>query len=117
MHSTVKQRWQDRDPELVSGMAALGSFADLAVDYLKARDFKSLAALAEKNFATRRRLYGDAVVGERNLRAVLLAASLGLSAKFTGSGGALLCLRTDGNSEWYYILLICIFFSNAVASF
>ena len=43
---------------------------------------------------------GDAVVGSRNISMVELAGSFGLSAKFTGSGGAILCLRADGINEW-----------------
>ena len=43
---------------------------------------------------------GDAVVGTRNISMVELAGSFGLSAKFTGSGGAILCLRSDGTNEW-----------------
>jgi hypothetical protein len=50
----------------------------------------------ELNFAGRRRMYGDGPVGALNIRMVEVAASFGLSAKFTGSGGALVCLRKDG---------------------
>lgn len=38
-------------------------------------------------------MYGDAVVGERNLEMVALAKANGMAAKFTGSGGACICLR------------------------
>jgi len=43
-----------------------------------------------------------AVVGEKNILVTQLAGELGLAAKFTGSGGALLCLRRDGLG-WYVI--------------
>jgi len=59
-----------------------------------------LAALVEQNFAMRRTLYGDSVVGSLNIRMVQLAQDYGLSAKFTGSGGALLCLKSDGSPGW-----------------
>ena len=58
VHSTVKQRWLDNDPALVSGMAALASYADQAVESLRAGDSRTLALLAAKNFAMRRQLYG-----------------------------------------------------------
>jgi hypothetical protein len=45
-------------------------------------------------------MYGDNVVGEKNIRMAELARSFGLSAKFTGSGGALICLRFDGSNIW-----------------
>ena len=50
----------------------------------------------ETNFATRRALYGDGPVGQLNIAMIELANTLQLSAKFTGSGGALVCLRKDG---------------------
>lgn len=127
VHNTVRSRWEQRDPELVDGMRVLGTIAttvlwvftfrttclsssvcahlsqgilaDEAVECLKRQDIIGLAALVEQNFAMRRTLYGDAVVGPLNIRMVQLAKDYGLSAKFTGSGGALLCLRSDG-SGW-----------------
>mmetsp|Transcript_45861 Transcript_45861/g.103581 ORF Transcript_45861/g.103581 Transcript_45861/m.103581 type:complete len:96 (+) Transcript_45861:702-989(+) len=45
------------------------------------------------NFGWRRRMYGDAVVGERMIGLIELARSLGFAAKFTGSGGAVVCIR------------------------
>lgn len=96
MHSTVKQRWQDKDPELVAGMQALGSLADQAKEALLQRDYSTLASLMDQNFAWRRKLYGDSVVGSTNISVVDLAREKGFGAKFTGSGGAILCLRRDG---------------------
>jgi hypothetical protein len=52
------------------------------------------------NFAMRRKLYGDAVVGAENIAMIDIAKEHGLSAKFTGSGGALVCMRSDGQG-WY----------------
>lgn len=96
VHSTVKDRWAARDPLLVLGMQTLGGYADQARDCLLSGDIPGLASLMEQNFAMRRALYGDAVVGARNIDMVSVAKTYGLSAKFTGSGGALLCLRLDG---------------------
>jgi glucuronokinase len=97
VHNTVRARWEHQDPELVEGMTFLGSLADKAVECLQERRYADLAALMEQNFATRLRLYGPAVVGAKNVAMINLAKDLGLSAKFTGSGGALVCLRTDGS--------------------
>ena len=96
MHSTVRQRWEQQEGELVRGMQLLGSLADQAVQCLRERRVADLAALAERNFATRLQLYGAGVVGQKNLQMVQLASQLGLGAKFTGSGGALLCIRKSG---------------------
>jgi glucuronokinase len=100
VHSTVQARWREREPQLVEGMTRLGELADAGVAALKMGGRKELAALMAGNFATRRKLYGDAVVGRRNIDAVQIAADCGLAAKFTGSGGALVCLRVDGTDAW-----------------
>lgn len=99
VHSTVKERWAYKDPELVAGMKELGSLADSGVDCLKRGDIKEFASLMDRNFAIRRKLYGDDVVGSLNIKASEVAAGFGLSAKFTGSGGAFVCCKKDG-SGW-----------------
>ena len=93
VHSTVKERWLNKDPQLIEGMMQLGKYADDAVDSLINNDSERLASLMEMNFAMRRKLYGDSVVGLKNIAMIDLAKSFGLSAKFTGSGGALICIR------------------------
>eukprot|EP01041_Mallomonas_annulata_P001241 gene1241-2408_t len=97
VHSTVKERWARKDPELSQGMVTLGELADAAVQCLETRDVAGLAILVDKNFALRRQLYGDAVVGHKNIAvAELIHQKLNMSAKFTGSGGAFLLVRRDG---------------------
>ena len=83
-HSTVKERWNDRDVDLVIGMRRLASLADEAVNALRNRDYTSLAKLMEENFSIRRALYGDQVVGQNNIAAIELLDSLGFAAKFCG---------------------------------
>lgn len=96
VHNTVRARWEQAEPELLQGMAELGTYADQAAQCLLQHRPADLASLMERNFAMRLKLYGEAVVGAKNLQMVLLAGDLGLAAKFTGSGGALVCLRKDG---------------------
>ena len=101
VHSTVKERWQRRDPELVEGMKFLGSLADKAKQCLQnSRDCNVLSDLMDQNFAMRRKLYGDQVVGAKNIQCIELANSLGMAAKFTGSGGAMICLPRRKQSGW-----------------
>lgn len=100
VHSTVKERWANRDPQLVSGMQELGSYADRAVEAITNGRYDVLSELMESNFKKRRELYGDAVVGATNIAAVEMATRLGFSAKFTGSGGAILCLSKSNPTEW-----------------
>lgn len=100
VHSTVRTRWEQKDPVLLKGMEQLGKLADLAVTYLEEKNYKELAILMDKNFALRREMYGDEVVGEKNIRIAGLAKTFGLSSKFTGSGGAFVCLRRSGEG-WF----------------
>lgn len=101
VHSTVKQRWTDKDPELMAGMAEIAALADEGRVALLQGQPQKLGPLFLRNFATRRRLYGDGVVGAKNIAAAGVAASVGLCAKFSGSGGALLCIRSeDSPQEW-----------------
>jgi glucuronokinase len=81
-------------------MQTLAGLADQGLEALQHRDYTRLGDLMDTNFATRRRLYGDAVVGAVNIRAVELARELGFSAKFTGSGGAIVCMYREQSTEW-----------------
>ena len=100
VHSTVKERWINRDPSLVQGMQTLGSYADRGRDALALQNYDELGRLMDLNFQMRRQLYGDDVVGAGNIAAVNLANDLGFAAKFTGSGGAILCLFRRNCLEW-----------------
>ncbi len=107
MHSSVRERWDRQEPELVAGMRELGELAELATISLLHQDFESLLKYMNRNFAIRRNLYGDQVVGLSNIKMIELAVSCGMGAKFTGSGGAVVCMRSNG--KWYD--------SNAIVSF
>jgi glucuronokinase len=102
VHSTVGPRWAARDPELVQGMKELGTLADRAAGCVEHSDWLTLASLIGCNFALRCKLYGTDVVGAKNIAAVEVCKtnSVSMAAKFTGSGGALVCLRADGVDEW-----------------
>ena len=84
VHSTVRDRWRNQDPQLVEGMKRLGTLADEAVVSLQTHDYAKLGALMEENFNIRRRLYGDDVVGKTNIAAIELLRSLGFASKFCG---------------------------------
>ena len=99
IHATIKERWENQESHLIAGMRTLGSYADAAVQCLQHENYNELIGLMESNFEMRRDLYTDAVVGTRNITAVQLAQKHGLVAKFTGSGGALVCISKDYNSN------------------
>ncbi|KAJ1617171.1 hypothetical protein T492DRAFT_503876 [Pavlovales sp. CCMP2436] len=93
VHSPVRARFAAGDPEVVQGMATLAALANLAVTALHAGDYGALCDAMDENFNLRRRIYFDKVVGARNLEMISLARTHGLAAKFTGSGGACICLK------------------------
>jgi len=97
IHSTVKYRFNTGDPEVVGGMRRLAELTDEFRAALEAQDFEAAGRLMNENFDIRRRMYGDECLGPTNLRMIELARSLGLPAKFPGSGGAIvgLCLDED----------------------
>ena len=44
-------------------------------------------------------MFGDDVLGSANIKMVEVARSVGASSKFTGSGGAVVALCPDGDSQ------------------
>jgi glucuronokinase len=100
VHLTVRQRWKDGDEDIMRGMKELAKLADFAVDALHQKNYTRLADLMDINFTLRREMYGDAVVGESNIAAIELAQTFNFGAKFSGSGGAILCLHRTKNEDW-----------------
>jgi glucuronokinase len=95
IHSTVRYRFGRGERDVIEGMRRLAELTDAAREALEARDYESLGCLMNENFDVRRRIYGDNCIGTTNLRMIELARSLGLPAKFPGSGGAIVGLYLD----------------------
>lgn len=89
IHSTVKQRWLEGDAEVVEAMRTFAGFAAAGKDALLEDDVDAFCALMDKNFALRRHVYSDAVVGQANIDMVDIGVRHGCSCKFPGSGGAI----------------------------
>merc|ERR1712137_112609 len=51
-----------------------------------------LCELMDRNFDLRREILGEEVIGQANINMVRIVRSFGMACKFTGSGGALVCL-------------------------
>lgn len=96
VHSTVKQRWAQREASLVKQVREMITNTEVALHSLREHDYLQLSKCMKTNFSFRRAIYGDEVVGESNVRMADIAAQHGLVAKFTGSGGAFICIRNDG---------------------
>ena len=98
VHSTVRERWNQNDIELIEGMKTLGNYTNEAIDCLNTKNYHKLADLMDSNFTIRRKLYSDEVVGYNNILMAELAQKLGFAVKFTGSGGAFVCLKRNNNN-------------------
>ena len=85
-HKKLRVLFEEKKPDIV---AAMGEFADIAQqgrDALLAGRLDRLPALVDANFDLRDRIFN---VAPANRNMVLAARSTGVSAKFAGSGGAI----------------------------
>jgi len=95
IHSDVRRRWNAGDPEVRAAMCEFAGFAEAGRAALDAGDFQSFGALMNANFALRRRIFGDGVLGPDNLRMAELAQRYGFPATTCGSGGAIVGIQGD----------------------
>jgi glucuronokinase len=96
-HNVLRHRFNEGDPEV---LAAMRFWADLTVkvrDALFQRRTGDIPALLNANFDRRRALYGriGQAISPDNIAMVETARSVGASAKFSGSGGAIVGTYTD----------------------
>ena len=91
-HNNIRERFQRGDSEVVEAMRAWAELTDKAREALEARDYERLGRMMDENFDRRARLYR---LCEGNLRMVQVAREAGASAKFPGSGGAIVGIYPD----------------------
>lgn len=84
-HGDVKKRYERGDREVTSAMEELARIAEEGRECLKRGDEKRLSELIDANFDIRSRIF-PLVPLHREM--VTIAKKVGASAKFTGSGGA-----------------------------
>ena len=85
-HKKVKKLFQQQNHDVVAAMSEFADIARQGRDALVAGDFSKLPALVNANFDLRDRIFH---VAEENRNMVMVARSTGASAKFAGSGGAI----------------------------
>ncbi len=85
-HNNIRDRFERGEPAVVEAMRFWADLTDQARAALQARDSGRLATLMNANFDRRAEIYR---INEGNLRMVQIAREAGASAKFTGSGGAI----------------------------
>jgi len=95
-HRNLKQMWQSGDPTVVSAMRELADLTDRARAALLSADWRELGRCVDANYAVRLRIMN---VAPENHRMVEAARSVGCSAHFSGSGGAI-CGLYDGGTQY-----------------
>jgi glucuronokinase len=92
VHNNFRERYNFGDPAV---LAAISEWADLTVKGLEALekgDMVRLSGYINRNFDIRRSVMN---ISEKNIQMVETARSMGASAKFTGSGGAIIGTYVD----------------------
>ena len=112
VHADVRRRWETGDSEVIQGMKDLASLTDAVMNaFTNLRDDSGLQMLKssmDANFDIRRRLFGDAVLGSKNIEMIQMCRDVGCGAKFTGSGGACVVVCPDGQSQMDELMQTCV---------
>ncbi len=91
-HNDIRGRWLRGEREVVSAMYQWANLAQRVRDLLLAGEGGRIGPLLNENFDLRRRLYN---LSHGNIEMVETARACGASAKFTGSGGAIVGTYED----------------------
>jgi glucuronokinase len=92
-HRNLKALFNSGDPTVVSAMLKYRDLTDRGRDALMTGDWEALGKVMNENFDLRRTIMP---IAPENLRMVQAARSTGASAKFAGSGGAIVGTYKDG---------------------
>lgn len=93
-HSNVRQRWLAGEPKVVEAMRQWAEYAERGRSALLAGDRETLKRLIDLNFDLRASIYD---IGAANLEMIHAARSVGATANFAGSGGAIVGTYEDEN--------------------
>ncbi|MBN2211009.1 MAG: hypothetical protein JW709_06395 [Sedimentisphaerales bacterium] len=96
VHHSLRDRFQRGEKKVVDSMAYWAKLTDKCRQYLLSGKTGQIGKLLDANFDRRRKLLP---ISTDNLRMVEAARSVGASAKFTGSGGAI--VGTYQDAEMY----------------
>lgn len=91
-HNDIRGRFQRGDPAVIRAMGKFAAVASQAREALLSGDHERLARVMDENFDTRRSIY-QLPAGQ--IRMIEVARSMGASAKFAGSGGAIIGAYRD----------------------
>ena len=91
-HNNIRERWRLGDPVILEAMKTWASYAEQGRDALVAGDRETLDRLIDANFDLRAKIYK---ISAGNLEMVETARKTGATAKFAGSGGAIVGTYKD----------------------
>ncbi|MEJ2701728.1 MAG: hypothetical protein P8Z79_04735 [Sedimentisphaerales bacterium] len=91
-HSNIRERFNLGDKRVIAAMRYWANLTDQVRDVLIKGETDKLSSLLNRNFNKRRSIYR---LSEGNVRMVETARAQGASAKFTGSGGAIVGTYED----------------------
>ena len=91
-HNNIRDRFNAGEKAVVDAMKFFGELTDKAREAMVRHDYPKLSRLMDENFDKRATLYH---LSEGNLRMVRVARECGASAKFSGSGGAIVGVCPD----------------------
>ena len=91
-HRKLRVLFEEKKPDIVAAMSEFADLAQQARDALVSGHPEALNALIDANFDLRDRIFN---VAPANRRMVMTARGVGCSAKFAGSGGAIVGTYAD----------------------
>lgn len=91
-HNNIRQRWLEGDPEIIQAMQDFAGYAEEVRTRLLAGRGSEIGPLMDANFNRRMSIYK---IDPANVDMVMRARSVGASAKFAGSGGAIVGTYAD----------------------
>jgi glucuronokinase len=90
--NNIREKYEKGDPLVIDTLAELAGLAEQGRDVLLKKDYDTLHKLIDRNFDLRCKIMK---ISESNLELVMTARSCGASAKFSGSGGAIIGMYKD----------------------
>ena len=87
IHSTVRQRFDKGETEVVEAMRTFADLTTKAKAAIEGGDWLLFSDLMRQNFELRRVIYGEPCLGAENLRMVELGSEFGAACKFPGNLG------------------------------
>ncbi|MBO7153719.1 MAG: GHMP kinase [Lentisphaeria bacterium] len=89
LHSRLRDDYEAGVPAVLAAMQEWASLTEQVAEAIEKRDFSAVPALLDRNFDLRCEVCAGSV-SPKNRRMVEIARTCGASAKFTGSGGAII---------------------------